>query len=203
MPAGTPTTKQTQELRDAIRVEYTAVAEAPARGFHFPTGRPLAARLGYPSHWLEGLPEEAIESFAGTGNPFRSASVAPGARVVDVGCGAGLDSLIAARMTGPRGRVIGVEMTEAMRTKAQRAAEAAGATNVEIREGYAEALPVPSGWADIVISNGVLNLVPDKAAALAEMSRVLRPGGRLQIADILVERPVSEAAKERIDLWTG
>jgi arsenite methyltransferase len=122
---------------------------------------------------------------------------------VDVGCGAGFDSLIAVRMVGAEGCVVGVDMTPAMLAKARQSAAEAGSANVTFREGYAEALPVPDGWADVVISNGVLNLVPDKAAALAEMARVLKPGGRAQIADILVQRPVPRSAKRQIDLWTG
>jgi len=191
------------DLRDAIRCEYEAVASDPGRGYHFHTGRRLAAILGYERAWLDGVPERAIESFAGTGNPFRSGALAAGERVVDVGSGAGLDSLIAARMVGAEGRVVGVDMTDAMRNKATEAADEAGLANVEFRPGYGEELPVEDGWADVVISNGVLNLMPDKAAALSEMARVLKPGGRLRIADILVQKPVSEGAKRRIDLWTG
>jgi arsenite methyltransferase len=122
---------------------------------------------------------------------------------VDVGCGAGIDSLIAAKKVGPNGRVIGVDMTSSMLKKSRRAAEEAELKNVQFREGYAEALPVDDGWADVVISNGVLNLMPDKAAALEEMNRVLKPGGRLQIGDILVQKAVPESAKRKIDLWTG
>jgi SAM-dependent methyltransferase len=198
-------------LRAAIQGEYEQVALEPERGFHFHTGRPLARLLGYPEEWLAGLPETSIESFAGTGNPFSLGELKPGERVVDVGSGAGIDSLIAAKMVGPTGQVIGVDMTPAMLSKARRAAAEAELTNVEFREGYAEALPVPDGWADVVISNGVLNLMPDKAAALGEMARVLRspdpgsgkPGGRLQIGDILVQKAVPESAKRKIDLWTG
>lgn len=190
-------------LREAIRAEYAEVAEHPDKGFHFHTGRKLAALLGYADEWLSGLPEAAIGSFAGTGNPFSLGALRPGERIVDIGSGAGLDSLIAAKMVGPDGRVIGVDMTPAMLAKARRAAAEAGLANVEFREGYGEALPVPDGWADVVISNGVLNLMPDKAAALAEMARVLKPGGRLQIGDILVQRAVPESAKHQIDLWTG
>ena len=190
-------------LREAIRAEYAEVAEHPDKGFHFHTGRKLAALLGYADEWLSGLPEAAIGSFAGTGNPFSLGALRPGERIVDIGSGAGLDSLIAAKMVGLDGRVIGVDMTPAMLAKARRAAAEAGLANVEFREGYGEALPVPDGWADVVISNGVLNLMPDKAAALAEMARVLKPGGRLQIGDILVQRAVPESAKHQIDLWTG
>jgi SAM-dependent methyltransferase len=190
-------------LRDAIQEEYAEVAADPEKGFHFHTGRPLARMLEYADEWLDGIPESSIESFAGTGNPFSLGEIHPGERVVDVGCGAGIDSLIAAKKVGPEGRVIGVDMTPAMLEKARRASDETGLTNVEFREGYAEALPVADGWADAVISNGVLNLMPDKAAALEEMSRVLKPGGRLQIGDILVQKAVPESAKRTIDLWTG
>jgi SAM-dependent methyltransferase len=192
-----------EALRTAIREEYAAVALAPQQGFHFHTGRPLARTLGYDGAWLEGIPEPSIESFAGTGNPFSLGTLRDGEQVVDVGCGAGMDSLIAARMVGPMGRVIGVDMTAAMLVKARRSATEAGLTNVEFRDGYAEALPVPDDWANVVISNGVFNLIPDKAAALQEMARVLKPGGRLQIGDILVQKAVPDSAKRRIDLWTG
>jgi arsenite methyltransferase len=150
-----------------------------------------------------GIPEASIESFAGTGNPFSLGTLEPGDHVVDVGCGAGIDSLIAATMVGSDGQVIGVDMTAAMLEKGQRSATAAGLNNVAFHEGYAEALPVPDGWADVVISNGVLNLFPDKSAGLREMARVLKPGGRLQIGDIIVQRAVPERAKRQIDLWTG
>lgn len=201
--APTPIELDVEALRHAIREEYETVALDPGRGFHFHTGRALTAIVGYRDEWLSGVPEPAIESFAGTGNPFSLGALGPGERVVDVGSGGGIDSLIAARMVGPEGRVIGVDMTAAMLERAGRAAAEAGLDHVEFREGYMEELPVEDGWADVVISNGVLNLTPDKARALGEMNRVLRPGGRLQIADILVEREVSESSKRRIDLWTG
>jgi arsenite methyltransferase len=190
-------------LREAIREEYAEVASNPEKGFHFHTGRSLAHMLEYAEEWLEGIPESSIESFAGTGNPFNLGEILPGERVLDVGCGAGIDSLIAAKKVGPDGRVIGVDMTSSMLEKARYAAYEAGIANVEFREGYAEALPVDEDWADVVISNGVLNLMPDKEAALTEMSRVLKPGGRLQIGDILVQKAVPESAKRKIDLWTG
>ena len=145
----------------------------------------------------------AIESFAGTGNPFAMGELAAGERVVDVGAGGGIDSLIAARMVGPTGHVVGIDMTPAMLEKARAAAAESGIHNVEFREAYMEELPVPDGWADVVISNGVLNLTPDKQKAVGEMFRVLRSGGRLQIGDILVNREVPEGAKKKIDLWTG
>ena len=191
------------ELRAAIRQEYEAVALNPQQGFHFHTGRRLARLLGYPDEWLSDIPESSIESFAGTGNPFSLGQLQPGERVVDVGCGAGIDSLVASRMVGPAGAVIGVDMTPAMLDKARSAATETGMNNVAFRQGLAEDLPVADGWADVVISNGVLNLMPDKAAALREMARVLKPGGRLQIGDILVQAPVPEDARTDIALWTG
>ena len=190
-------------LREAIQEEYAEVAANPEKGFHFHTGRPLARMLEYADEWLIGIPEHSIESFAGTGNPFSLGELRSGERVVDVGCGAGIDSLIAAKKVGPSGRVIGVDMTPSMLEKARDAARESGLANVEFRQGYAEELPVDDGWADAVISNGVLNLMPDKAAALEEMARVLKPGGRLQIGDILVQKAVPESAKRKIDLWTG
>ena len=180
-----------ESLRDAIRDEYKTVAQDPDQGFHFHTGRRLAGILGYDESLLDGVPERAIESFAGTGNPFRMGSLGPGERV------------IAGRMVGPDGRVVGVDMTEPMLEKATEARTESGLDNVEFRKGYGEELPVPDGWADVVISNGVFNLMPDKLGALREMARVLKPGGRLQLADILVTKPVNEKAKEKIDLWTG
>ena len=188
-------------LRKAIQQEYDVVACEPDRGFHFHTGRPLAEILLYEAEWLDGLPEGSIESFAGTGNPFSLGALAPGAQVVDIGCGAGIDSLIAAGMVGPEGAVIGIDMTPSMLEKAQ-----AGARNldhVEFLLGFGEELPVPDAWADVVISNGVVNLMPNKHEAFTEMARVLKPEGRIQIGDILVDRPVPENAKEKIELWTG
>lgn len=192
-----------ESLRHAIQDEYAVVATDPGRGFHFHTGRPLARLLGYADDWLIGIPEASVDSFAGTGNPFSLGPLRPGEHVVDVGCGAGIDSLIAAAMVGPTGRVIGLDMTPAMLAKARHSAAEAGIRSVEFHEGYAETLPVPDGWADVVISNGVLNLMPDKLTALQEMARVLKPNGRLQIGDILVHKPVPEEAKRQIDLWTG
>lgn len=190
-------------LREAIRDEYAEVAAKPDKGFHFHTGRTLARILEYEDEWLEDIPESSIESLAGTGNPFSLGEIRTGEKVVDVGCGSGLDSLIAAKKAGSDGEVVGVDMTPAMLEKARDAAEEAGLENAEFREGYAEDLPVEDGWADVVISNGVLNLMPDKSAALGEMHRVLKPGGRLQIGDILVQKAVPESAKRDIDLWTG
>jgi SAM-dependent methyltransferase len=190
-------------LREAIRTEYTQVASDPETGFHFHTGRRLARILGYDDAWLEGVPEGTIASFAGTGNPFSLGALGAGERVVDVGCGAGIDSLIAARMVGPSGEVIGVDMTPGMLERARASAAEGGFSNVSFHGGLAESLPVDDGWADVVISNGVLNLFPDKLAGLQEMARVLKPGGRLQIGDILVQKSVGEKAKRNIDLWKG
>lgn len=191
------------QLRAAIQEEYALVATEPERGFHFHTGRPLARLLGYEDAWLDGIPEASVASLAGTGNPFAMGALRPGERVVDVGCGAGLDSLIAARMVAPHGAVVGVDMTPQMLDRARRSADEASVDNVKFRHGVAEALPVADAWADVVISNGVLNLFPDKLAGLGEMARVLKPGGRLQIGDILVSKSVGDGAKRNIDLWKG
>ena len=192
-----------EALREAIQEEYGAVAENPERDFHFHIGRRQAEILGYDEELLAGIPEAAVESLAGTGNPFSLGPIGPGDRVIDVGSGAGTDSLIAGRLVEPDGQVLGVDMTPRMLEKARRAVGETDLDNVEFRHGYGEALPVEDDWADVVISNGVLNLMPDKEAALREMARVLKPGGRLQIADILVEKEVPESAKRQIDLWTG
>ncbi|MCG6552984.1 MAG: methyltransferase domain-containing protein [Candidatus Magnetominusculus sp. LBB02] len=194
-----------KDLRAAISKEYAEVAANPQKGFHFHTGRKLAALLGYTDMWPESflneIPAGALESFAGTGNPFSVEEIRPGQRVVDVGSGSGFDSLVAAKLVGAGGKVIGVEMTEEMLNKAQ--AHGAAAPQLEFRRGYAEALPVDDEWADVVISNGVVNLCPDKSAVFKEMFRVLRPGGRIQIADISVTVPVPEAARRDLALWTG
>lgn len=190
-------------LRQAIRDEYDVVASDPDHGFHFHTGRRLAGILGYQDAWLDGIPESTIASFAGTGNPFSMGELSPGERVVDVGCGAGIDSLIAAKMVGQSGAVVGIDMTPAMLDKARANAAAAGFANTRFHQGLAESLPVENGWADVVISNGVLNLFPDKFAALQEMARALRSCGRLQIGDILVEKAIGEKGKRNIDLWKG
>ena len=192
-----------EALREEIRHEYLRVVEHPDRGFHFHTGRRLTGVVEYREEWLEGVPEPVIARFAGTGNPFCMGLPEPGERVVDAGCGAGIDSFIAARHVGPDGAVVGVDMMPEMLAVARSAKAGTGMEQLEFRLGYLEELPVEDSWADVVISNGSVNLCPDKDAAFREIRRVLRPGGRLQIADILVSRPVSESARQRIDLWTG
>lgn len=190
-------------LRHRVKSKYMEVALEPQKGFHFHIGRPLAAMLGYKPKDVDWLPESTVESFAGTGNPFSMAALPPGAVVLDIGCGAGFDSLLAARQVGPSGRVIALDMTEAMLEKARRGAVALGLSNVEVRHGYAENLPVESGVIDVVISNGAINLCPDKAAVMKEVYRILRPGGRFQIADIVVHKEVPQEAKDDINLWSG
>jgi len=192
-----------ESLRAEVRDKYRAVAAEPAGGYHFHTGRPLAARLGYDPEVVAAFPDAAVESFAGVGNPVALRRLAPEERVVDVGSGAGFDSFVAAGQVGPEGRVVGVDMTAEMLTKSRAAAELLGLSSVEFREGLAEALPVADGWADAVISNGVINLCADKWAVFAEVFRVLRPGGTLQFADIANGRPVPAEALRDIDLWTG
>jgi arsenite methyltransferase len=191
------------ELRDEIRDKYAAVVQTPAAEFHFHTGRPLTKRLGYDQEPVDALPDVAVESFAGVGNPFEQRSIQTGENVVDLGSGAGLDSFIAAMAAGPDGHVIGVDMTIDMLAKATSAAAEIGLGNVEFREGYLEDLPVNDEWADVVMANGVINLCPDKQQAFAEAFRVLRPGGVLQFADIANTKPVPEEARRQIDLWTG
>lgn len=192
------------ELRAAVQEHYAEVAHDPVHGdFHFHTGRAATRRLGYADELFEGFPEACIEAFAGVANPFAWGLPEPGERVVDVGSGGGLDAMVAARAVGEDGAVVGVDMTPAMLERARRNAESAGLGNIEFREGYAEELPVPDAWADVVISNGVLNLVPDKVAAYEEVVRVIRPGGRIQIADVCVEVEVPRDARSDIDLWKG
>lgn len=189
-------------LRAAIEDAFTNLALHPARGFHFISGPPLAERLGYTDALLEGVPAEALASFAGVGNPFRLGPLQPGARVVDVGCGAGTDALIAGRLVGAAGRVIGVDMTSAMVERAHQCALSVGASNVRIEWGHAESLPISDGWADMVITNGVVTLTPDKRDTLREIARVLRPGGELRVADVVVQWRLPSYITEALHLWT-
>jgi arsenite methyltransferase len=196
-------TVDVDQLRDEIRRKYIEVLERPYGEFHFHTGRRAAVNNGYLDEWLEGQPQDALDSYAGVANPFHWGLPKSGERVVDVGSGAGLDALIAARAVGPGGFVIGVDMTPEMLDRARAVVAQARIANVEFRQGYAERLPVERGWADLVISNGVINLVPNKLGAYRQIARALHPGGRVQVADICVERPVPESALRDIDLWTG
>jgi len=189
-------------LRDEIQKTYTEVSTEPERGFIFPTGRAWAEDLGYPSE-LARVPEETARSFAGVANPFSLGRIERGQLVLDLGCGARTDLLVAAQMVGPEGRPIGVHMTPAMLDRARLSALAMGLANVVLHESLIESLPLPDGSVDVVISNGVIDLVPDKDAVFSELDRVLRPGGRLQLADVVIHTEVSEDARERIDLWTG
>lgn len=190
-------------LRDAIKKEYENVAVYPNKGYHFHTGREAAKRIGYDKMLYDSVPEKNIASFAGTGNPFNLGPMNPGDIVVDVGSGSGFDALIASKMVGPKGRVIGIDMTRAMLRKARSGASEMGAINVEFRKGHAEDLPLPDEFADVIISNGVLNLTLDKKKTLSEWERVLKPGGRLYIGDILVEKSMPQSALDDISLWTG
>ena len=190
-------------LREEIRKTYTDVASEPDREFIFPTGRPWAAELGYPEPELARVPDASVAGFAGVANHWTLGRIAPGEVVLDLGCGAGTDLLIAAQMTGPAGRVIGVDMTASMLATARASAGAMGLANVDLQEALIEAVPVASASVDVVISNGVIDLVPDKDVVLDEVDRVLRPGGRLQLADVVIHNEVSEDSRARIDLWTG
>jgi SAM-dependent methyltransferase len=192
-----------EALRKQVQSKYREVALAPDREFHFHTGRPLARRLGYDPTVVDQLPDSAVESFAGVANPFSMGRLPTGAKVVDAGSGSGFDSFIAAMQVGASGRVIGIDMTKEMLEKSRSTARAMGLDHVEFREGLLEEMPIPDGWADVVISNGVFNLCADKKRIFSEMLRVLRPGGTLQFADIANGKPVPESAMREIDLWTG
>jgi SAM-dependent methyltransferase len=189
-------------LKSEIKKTYASVSSEPDKDFVFPTGRAWAEDLGYPEE-LSRVPEVSVESFAGVANPFELGRLEPGEHVLDVGCGAGTDSLVAAQMVGPRGRVVGIDMTPEMLDKARRGAEELGAGNVEFVEAEAERLPFPDESFDAVISNGVIDLIPDKDAVFSELCRVLKPGGRIQVADVTIQNPVSEEGRRDIDLWTG
>jgi SAM-dependent methyltransferase len=189
-------------LKSEIKKTYSSVSEEPERDFIFPTGRAWAEDLGYPGE-LATVPETAVESFAGVANPWTMGRLAPGERVLDLGSGAGTDSLVAVQMVGDDGHVTGIDMTDAMLAKARAASAEMGVANVEFVEAEAERLPFPDESFDVVISNGVIDLIPDKDAVFAEIFRVLVPGGRIQIADVTIQNPVSEEGRRNIDLWTG
>jgi arsenite methyltransferase len=190
-------------LRDEIRKTYTEVSAEREKEFIFPTGRAWARELGYPEPELGRVPDATVESFAGVANQWLLGRIEPGAVVLDLGCGAGTDLLIAAQMSGPDGRVIGVDMTASMLERASASAREMGLANVELHESLIEALPLDDDSVDVVISNGVIDLVPDKETVFDEIDRVLRPGGRVQLADVIIHTEVSEDARKRIDLWTG
>ncbi len=205
MATSCPIGLDTRKLRDEVSAIYARVATGPDGEFHFHRGPDYAAELlGYDLEELRSLPGLSTASFAGVANPLRIGEIHPGETVADIGCGAGMDLLLAALRVGMSGRVIGVDMTEAMRERATEAAREIGlAGRIEIRSGDAESLPLADGSADVVISNGVLNLTTDKERAFSEIERVLRPGGRLLLADIVVESELSESIRGDVDLWTG
>lgn len=190
-------------LREAIRRTYTDVSTDHDAEFIFPTGRWWAEELGYPQPELDRIPDDSVESFAGVANHWTLGRIEPGAVVLDLGCGAGTDLLIAAQMTGPGGRAIGVDMTAGMLERARASAASLGLDNVELQTGLIETLALEDESVDVVISNGVIDLVPDKETVFDEIDRVLRPGGRLQLADVVIHHEVSEDARKRIDLWAG
>ena len=189
-------------LKSEIKKTYAQVSTEPEKDFIFPTGRAWAEDLDYPPE-LASVPDAAVESFAGVANPFSLGRLRAGERVLDLGSGAGTDSLVAAQMVGPAGRVVGIDMTEEMLAKARAAAATMGFENVEFVGGEAERLPFPDESFDVVISNGVIDLVPDKDAVFSELHRVLGSGGRIQLADVTIQQPVSEEGRRKIDLWTG
>jgi arsenite methyltransferase len=189
-------------LKSEIKKTYASVSEQPEKDFIFPTGRAWAEDLGYPEE-VAHVPETAVESFAGVANPWELGRLSAGEHVLDLGCGAGTDTLVAAQMVGPHGSATGIDMTPEMLAKARASAAEMGATNVEFVAGEAESLPFPDASFDVIISNGVIDLIPDKDAVFSEIYRVLRPGGRIQVADVTIQQPVSEEGKRNIDLWTG
>lgn len=199
----TEVTPDAEILREAIRQRYSELAEYPSRTFHFHHGRPLAELLGYPMEQADAMIPEAVESFAGVGNPFTVGTINVGETVLDVGSGGGFDSFIAANAVGPSGKVIGVDMTDTMLEKSRATAQKMGLKHVEFRKGLVEEMPVESVAVDVVISNGVFNLCVDKYQVFREVFRVLSPGGRLCLSDIAVHRPVPDSVRANVDLWTA
>jgi len=202
-PAAGPAPVDPDEVRDHIRAMYRDVARHPDGAFHFAMGRPLAARLGYPEAWLDAAPPEAVASFAGVGHMLDLAGLEPGHRVLDLGSGAGTDAFIAAHLVGTDGAVVGVDMTDAQLAKARALRDRAGIRQLSFVEGFVEEPPAEPGSVDAVISNGVLNLVPDKDRAFRAIATALRPGGRLAIADIVSARPLKERTRRNTQLWAA
>ena len=199
----TQITPDVDTLRHEVKLKYTEVAENPDLTFHFHHGRPLAKMLDYPMDMVDAMPDQAVESFAGVGNPFSVGDILAGETVIDLGSGAGFDCFIAGQAVGPTGKVIGIDMTDAMLTRSRDTARIMGLDQVAFRQGFIEDLPVEDASVDVAISNGVINLCPDKYAAFREIFRTLNPGGRLNLADIVVQKEVPAEAKEDVDIWTA
>ena len=197
------TAPQTETLRREVQIKYAELAENPDQKFHFHHGRPLAEILGYSMDMVDAMPGQAVESFAGVGNPFSAGTLEVGQTVLDIGSGSGFDSFIAAQAVGPSGKVIGVDMTDAMLDKARDSAKLMGMSQVDFRHGFIEDMPVADESIDVAISNGVINLCPDKYQAFKEIFRTVKPGGRLFLSDIVVHKAVPDSAKENVDLWTA
>lgn len=189
------------QVTSAVQDMYAHVAASPAGGFHFPVGRPACLALGYSEASLERVPDAAVESFAGVGNPFGANAIGPGDTVLDIGAGSGTDTLLASRLVGETGKVWALDITPAMLAKLRETLKKEGIGNVETLDGDAEHIPLPDNSVDVVTSNGALNLVPDKRRAFAEIFRVLRPEGRIQIADVVISRPVPLGGRSDPQLW--
>ena len=189
------------KLREGVRDAYSAAARTPQEEHAFPVGRAFAESLGYPRDLLDAMPAACVEAFAGVSNVAVFAAIPPGAIVLDLGCGAGLDSLIAARRVGPNGKVVGVDFSEAMLDRARRAAAEAGVTNVEFRRADAEALPLPDRSVDVAIVNGIFNLNPARGAIFGELARVLRPDGEVFVAELILIEPLPEDERASLTNW--